>query len=65
MSYTITGIGLEHVNSVASDLEAAARKASRMEDQGVKGVRVFAASGVEVSRSEWEAAWRNWAQRSR
>jgi hypothetical protein len=64
MSYRVTGVGTEPVSSTYPNLERAARTASKMEDQGVGDVRVFDPSGAEVPRSEWEAAWWQWAERN-
>jgi dihydrodipicolinate synthase/N-acetylneuraminate lyase len=64
-SYSITGIGTEPVSASAANLEEAARTASKMEDQGIKNVRVFDPSGAEVPQAEWEAAWWQWDARNR
>jgi hypothetical protein len=61
MTYRIIGEGAETITSTSSDLLAAARTASKMEDQGLSNVRVFAPSGKEISRDKWEAAWWGWA----
>jgi hypothetical protein len=62
MSYRIVGEGAETITSTSFDLLAAARTASKMEDEGLSNVRVFAPSGEEVARGKWEAAWWGWAK---
>jgi hypothetical protein len=64
MRYKVTGVGLEPVVRVHSNLERAAQTASKMQDQGLRDVRVFDPSGVEVPRQNWEAAWTSWAKRN-
>ena len=62
MTYKIVGEGAETITSTSFDLLAAARTASKMEDEGLSNVRVFAPSGEEVARDKWEAAWWGWAK---
>ena len=57
MPYRITGMGLETVESFQPTLADAARTASKMNDQGVTGVRVFDDAGREVPEAEWKRAW--------
>ncbi|HYD38248.1 MAG TPA: hypothetical protein VEA60_11575 [Allosphingosinicella sp.] len=59
MTYRITGMGLEVVESFKPTLAEAARTASKMIDQGVADVRVFDAAGREVQQAERDQAWRD------
>ena len=63
MSYKVTGSDIGPVCSFYTVLESAARTASKMEEEGVRDVKVFDPSGAEVLREEWEAAWEQWAER--
>jgi len=65
MTFRVTGTGSEPVSFSEATLEEAARAAAKMEDQGVSCVRVFDASGNEVLRPNWEAAWHRWAALNR
>ena len=62
MSYRVTGMGEGPIEASKPTLEAAARTASRMADQGVRNVRLFDEEGREVPPAEWEQAWWRWAK---
>ena len=63
MRYRITGLGDGPVEGSHPTLEAAARSAAKMVDQGVRDVGVFGKAGREIPADEWRQAWWRWAKR--
>ena len=59
--YMVIASGMP-VGPVNPGLLAAAKIASKLEDQGAENVHILDGNGELVLREEWEAAWWDWAK---